>query len=233
MTSPAEERLRLKAEAMLRRRHPDARIIHELVLAQGDARIDLAAVTPDLVVLAEIKSEKDVLTRLPHQAEMADRVGDDFLVVTVERHAEEIERLGKSKSNDLVDVVRKGVVIGQSYVKNPDFIPALRGLQLFVEDGEGLLRRDRYGARLVTARLVNPAARLRMLWAAELQHIAAPLGAGPRWNREACVWAICEHMTGGEIRRAVCARLRARAFPRADAPIFSPRAPTMIEGLAA
>ncbi len=42
--SVAEERIRAKVEAAFRRRWPEARIIHELVLDQGGVRIDLAAV---------------------------------------------------------------------------------------------------------------------------------------------------------------------------------------------
>lgn len=86
MASEAEERIRLKCEAALRQQFPDARIIHELVVRQGSCRLDLAAVTPNRVVLVEVKSERDVLTRLPQQMKEAREVADLFRVVVAERH---------------------------------------------------------------------------------------------------------------------------------------------------
>lgn len=62
--SDAEERIRAKVEAELRRQFPTARIIHELVLSSGVSRLDLAAVTRDQIIVAEIKSERDTLSRL-------------------------------------------------------------------------------------------------------------------------------------------------------------------------
>jgi hypothetical protein len=53
-----------------------------------------------------------------------------------------------------------------------------------------------------------------MLWADELQAISGLSKA----RRDLYAAHIVETMTGGEIRRAVCAALRQRQFPRADAP---------------
>ena len=91
MASAAEERLRGKAEASLRRAWPDARIIHELVLKQGGNRIDLAAVTPDRLVVVEIKSELDVLHRLEAQVEAALKVATEVWICCTARSIDKIE----------------------------------------------------------------------------------------------------------------------------------------------
>jgi hypothetical protein len=49
MASAAEARIRTKAEALMRREWPDARIIHEFDL--GGVRLDLAAVTPERLIM--------------------------------------------------------------------------------------------------------------------------------------------------------------------------------------
>ncbi len=86
MASEAEERIRIKAEAALREVYPNARIVHELMLRQGGCRIDIAAITPNRLIAVEIKSERDVLTRLQEQARQAREVADGFLVVLTEKH---------------------------------------------------------------------------------------------------------------------------------------------------
>src|SRR5207237_1641615 len=93
MGSAAEERIRAKAEVMLRATFPDARIVHELVLQQGGVRIDLAAITPDRLVCVEVKSERDVLARLPEQVAAMRRVCDAWCVVTAEKHLDECRRI--------------------------------------------------------------------------------------------------------------------------------------------
>lgn len=84
--SAAEERIREKAVAAMRRRWPSARIVHELQLEQGGIRIDLAAVSEDFLALAEIKSERDVLKRLPAQISRAMAVADEVWIVIAAKH---------------------------------------------------------------------------------------------------------------------------------------------------
>jgi hypothetical protein len=91
--SEAEERIRGKAEALLRKAFPTARIIHELVLRQGGVRIDLAAVTPDRLICVEIKSERDVLTRLPAQVAAMRQVCDAWRVCVADKHVEKCRPL--------------------------------------------------------------------------------------------------------------------------------------------
>lgn len=194
--SVAEERIRAKAEAMLRHLFPDARIIHELVLRQGGVRIDLAAVRPSYIAALEIKSERDVLTRLPGQVRAAMDVVDLFGVCVAAKHA---EKVGPAYSDVAV-------------VELP------WGAHLLVEDENGFdlktynaFHQDGWRHR-AEPRLCNPAARLEMLWADELRLIARR----PKLSRQPAKRHICETMTGRQIRDAVCAALRARPFPRAD-----------------
>lgn len=91
--SAAEERIRLKAEAAMRAAFPHARIIHELMAMQGGCRIDLAAVTPDRLVLVEVKSERDVLTRLARQRDQARDVADLFRVVVADKHVDKAREI--------------------------------------------------------------------------------------------------------------------------------------------
>jgi hypothetical protein len=59
----------------------------------------------------------------------------------------------------------------------------------------------------------NAPARLSMLWADELRLLAK---SGPNATRSHSILSASEYMTGNQVRRGVCAALRARSFPRAD-----------------
>jgi hypothetical protein len=221
--SIAEERIRAKAEAHLRLAFPEGRIIHELVTANfGPSRIDLACVTHDMIIGLEIKSERDVLDRLARQYKHALAVCDHYAVVTTPEVADKIEWLQRSTTDDYEPI--PGMPGCMRGVANPDFVPEIRHLEIFRERGDGLDvgyhawadPNHPYRSRWLEVALRNPADRLAMLWAAELRLIAAPLGAKSNWSGGRSIRAICEEMTGRQIRRAVCAALRQRAFPRAD-----------------
>lgn len=190
--SEAEERIRLKAEAALRAEWPSARIIHELVLQQGGVRIDLAAVTPDRLIVVEIKSERDVLTRLERQIKAARAVADGVLVVVAEKHVEKAR-------------------------------PIVGWLGCCAEDD--VTRTVRMETRRVHEATCNAPARLDMLWADELRIVA-----GTKGNRSYAIRHASDNMTGAEVRRRVCAALRARFFPRSDAPVLSELFPASLLG---
>lgn len=80
------------------------------------------------------------------------------------------------------------------------------------------VREFRRGERSVMAARCNAPARLSMLWANELRRIA---GLGSRSTREAAITHAADTLTGAEVRKAVCAAIRARSFPRADPPVLS------------
>ncbi len=54
-------------EPELRKRYPDARIVHELGLRYSTRRIDMAAIRPAQIICVEIKSSRDVADRLEAQ----------------------------------------------------------------------------------------------------------------------------------------------------------------------
>lgn len=74
------------------------------------------------------------------------------------------------------------------------------------------------GTRHVHAATTNAPARLAMLWASELRTVAR---THSRCSRQFSIVKAADEMTGAEVRRAVCAAIRAREFPRADPPILS------------
>ena len=81
----------LLADQRLRSADPDTRVVEELGLCQGLARVDLAVVNGTIHGY-EIKSEKDTLARLPHQAELYCRVLDYVTIVTARAHAHKIRK---------------------------------------------------------------------------------------------------------------------------------------------
>lgn len=187
MASQSEERIRLKAEAALRASFPDARIIHELVVKQGSCRLDLAAVTPSRVITIEVKSERDVLTRLPDQCAQAGAVSDLFMACVTTKHLDQAREL-------------------------------VGWLNAATEDNISSELSSRWCQRRVMQGLCNSPARLEMLWANELRVVAE---SGGKANRTDSIIRASEYFTGSEVRKRVCAALRARHFPRADPPIFS------------
>jgi hypothetical protein len=184
--SVAEERIRTKAEAALREAWPAARIIHELVVAQGGCRIDLAAVTEDRIIAVEIKSERDVLTRLERQLRESRRIADCVIVVAADKHLAKVR-------------------------------PIAGWLDCCGEDD--VARCLRHEIRRALEGTCNSPARLAMLWAEELRLVA---GTGPKATRSYSIRHASDYLTGSEVRRRVCAALRARGFPRADPPVALP-----------
>lgn len=185
--SAAEERIRAKAEAALREAWPSARVVHELMLRQGGCRVDLAAITPDRLIVVEVKSERDVLDRLKRQAEQAVEVADGFCVALAEKHWRKAWE--------------------DRHVSISDAAP---------EDGI-LLNLQRNQRRVYEATCNSPA-RLDMLWASELRRVAM---SGAKAARGYSILKASDELPGAEVRRRVCAALRARPFPRGDPPVLS------------
>ena len=216
--SLAEERIRAKAETLLRQRWPDARIVHELVLQQGGVRIDLAAVGPDFLALVEIKSEKDVLDRLPRQLTRASKVADEVWICVAEKHHAKVEAMRgwwwrQAEEGTGVDAL----------IRRARYGDCMRGVRVFVERDGGNLQPD-HASLTVRRNLADPRALFDLLWAEEMRsalsrHFAdAPLPAvSSKLTRDYMTRVAVESMSGREIRRAVCAQIRDRHFPRADA----------------
>lgn len=233
--SEAKERVRMKAEAAMRIRWPEARIVHELVLEQGGCRIDIAAVGPDFLAVAEIKSERDVLKRLPAQLQRATQVADEVWVCIAAKHAEAFRGRLLPHYISGPPQPRKPPLTGLwcAHEANPDRIPELDQCRIHVEEGGGLFMWPD-GAWGAERRIVDPRARFDLLWAAEMVAALRPLAAPTAPRNYLTRWAV-ENLTGAQIRRAVCEQIRSRPFPRADAAIErSPpsRAPDLYRGAA-
>jgi hypothetical protein len=84
-------RRRLRSDERLHPSDPDTRIVEELGLCQGIARVDLAVVNGTIHGY-EIKSERDNLARLPGQAEIYSRVLDYVTIVTAPTHANNVRK---------------------------------------------------------------------------------------------------------------------------------------------
>lgn len=235
--SAAEERIRAKAEALLRERYPDARIVHELVLDQWGVRIDLAAVRPDELIAVEIKSERDVTKRLSAQVTTALKVAQRIWVCAAPKHEIYLRSAMEAHRRVMFDtprtVRRRGTVLEVQYKleDNPDHIPYLASCSLLIEVETGFEPLDGWRTGLSRRLLSEPAAQLQMLWAEELRTLCGwgRLGVGSKTTRTAAIELAAEHMTGGEIRKGVCTLLRQRPFPRADAPIV-PASPKWAPG---
>lgn len=86
--------IRRRLDAVVHRLHrdeADTLILHELVLCQGAARVDLAVVNGSLHGY-EIKSEADTLERLPGQRAIYCRTLDFVTIVTSDRHARKVKQ---------------------------------------------------------------------------------------------------------------------------------------------
>ncbi len=83
--------IRKKLHERLRKNHPQAdnRIVDELGLCLGAARIDVALINGKLHGF-EIKSERDTLKRLPEQAAVYNKIFDCITLVSSPKHIDKI-----------------------------------------------------------------------------------------------------------------------------------------------
>lgn len=215
MASLAEERIRAKAEAMMRAYYPGGRIVHELQCGQGEHRLDLACITTDRIVLAEIKSEKDTISRAEKQLIKATSVANEVWLCIASEHEAKVED-------------------ARAYWKRPfeEWDEAqydsrvYRGVKIYIE-------RDKEKPALSPSWKINnassfdlapdPYQQFDLLWREEMVSAIALLFGGASipgmeksLTRGKLIRLAVEHMSGREMRRAVCQQLRARHFPRAD-----------------
>lgn len=182
MASQAEKRIREKAERLLRQHWPDARIVHEFDLC--GVRLDLAAITEDRLILLEIKSELDTLSRLERQVRFALSIGGPVLVVYASRWAGTIRQY-RFEGDWRIEWIEERD--GPLDVQRP----------LILAEGN-----DRYDNRALMRLLLKP----------ELFALAKPYGAKTRFDVSTLQTIVHENLTGREIRRGVMAALRARHF---------------------
>ena len=217
--SEAEVRIRDKAVALLREALPDARIIHEFAL--GGVRMDLAAVTPDTIVLVEIKSERDKLDRLPDQVRWASALGGEVWVCYHEKWKDDIAK--RCQSQDTSVKIELKAVNGYTHPDNPLYIPALSGCVLLSETADTPLTPDRWTRdprdRRHRQDSFDNRRLLDLIHKPELLALSKPHGGKSRMSSCDLTRLCHEHMTGAEIRKGVLAHIRAHHFFWADPPI--------------
>lgn len=200
--SASERAIRDAVATFLRRELPQARIIHELVC--GGSRADLAAVERERVLLFEVKSEKDVLARLPTQLRDFTGCAHGTVLIAHEKWFD------KTPYNN-----------GNLRLAWPHRSEWRCDVWVYPETTPDPYRS--YQWRLPRPSLAQPhaAALLGLLWKDELLAEAARhrIAITARSRVPDIVELMAWHMTGREIAQAVCRQLRTRPFPEADAPI--------------
>lgn len=198
--SAAERLIRDAVADSLRRQLPQARIVHELVC--GSRRADLAAVERDRLLLVEIKSEKDDLTRCDAQMRAFAECGHAALLAAHEKWFDRTPY-----SNGLLRLAWPSDRVRHDHIWCcPEPPPGDPG--------------SMYRWTLPRPTLHQPRAAtiLDLLWRAELMDECARhrVSCSPRSNRDDLITQMAWLMTGREIAQAVCRQLRARSFPEAD-----------------
>lgn len=201
----AELALRECVEAFCRRRWPDARVCHEMVMGGGRVRADVVAIGDAHIAAFEIKGEYDDTTRLLHQVGMYQLcVPEVWMVVPVGRHAEDARVL-----RHLLPSLGLLVGAGQSARNHYDF------------DGKdfGLVVEAEPAPRPVHVDLM-----LQMLWRDELASACDRLriSRGKKATRKTMIEDL-KALPAADLQAAVCHELRRRdALWRADPPKSSP-----------
>lgn len=192
--SQSERSIRNAVVSRARALWPDARIVHELNVEHGQVRADVAAVTPDQLILFEIKSERDKLHRLSNQLRQFGPVCHHVIVAAHEKWC------------------------GGSQLPNGDVDPIIR----FAGHGHlWVYPRVHFWSKPWPPTVPWPHRMLRLLWTEELRDVASSFqidGANRRSGHDLCR-DLALTLTGQQIEHAVCATLRQRPFAEADPPI--------------
>lgn len=199
-TSQSERDIRNAVVTRCRELWPTGRIIHELNVEQGTVRADLAVVTIDKLVLLEIKSERDTLSRLPNQLRHFHPVCHGIIVAAHERWCR-----GSRYPNCDIDPILRHAQCNALLWQHPE--PAEKWGMRFWSTPHAVAR-------------PWPHRMLRLLWTEELQDLAGRYGikakriAGYKLADELALM-----LPGRDVEQAVCRALRVRAFAEADPPV--------------
>jgi hypothetical protein len=118
-------RQKLRDDERLHSGEPDTRVVEELGLCKGIARVDIAVVNGSIHGY-EIKSERDTLARLPGQIDIYNRALDFVTIVTSPTHVEKIDKLVPSWWGIWIaieDDKEFGLEITREPCPNPNIIP--------------------------------------------------------------------------------------------------------------
>lgn len=220
--SSAEGEIRTAVVDRLRIIRPNARIMHEVNCACfGPNRIDVIAVDTAEIIAVEIKSEKDKLTRLAAQIASMRTMSHHVIAALHEKFLVEWERPTNESS---AHYERDGQFWMRDVPREArDAIPWVfperrRTMQADVHPSHDRLAVwKRPDDKFQSANLGC----LDMLWAEEMRLFCQMNGlhVTARSSRGSMLPLIRWNCTGGQITKGVCAILRARKCPEADAPI--------------
>ena len=161
--------------------------VHELGILRGSSRADLAVVASEALLLVEIKSEHDSLTRLPGQVEAYSAVADLAMLAVAPAHVARARALA------------------------PDWW----GLVVVSPDERGGLVVQELRPPALNPRL-DPRALAELLWREDVLRILAPRRRGLSRLRRDALWdLLVEELGTEELRREVRQELRRRHVSRA------------------
>jgi hypothetical protein len=186
--SAEELAMRAMMDAELRYAFPQARIIHELGLRYSTNSIDIAAVTAHQIIGVEIKSSRDTLDRLEKQVRAFAPFCSLVFIAVAPRWVDQAQRIAERCGAPNVIVEACCAATGRIVV-DPFWVAH---------------RTQRHGWAL---------RQLDALRVSELEIVAAQFGVAPRSSHAKLVDSLCDHLTGREVRRAVCDTLRHRVSP--------------------
>jgi hypothetical protein len=199
----AELALRNSLEAFCRKRWPDARVCHEMMMGERRVRADVVAIETAHIAAFEVKGEYDDTTRLLHQVGMYQLcVPEVWMVVPVGRHAEDARIL-----RHLLPSIGLLVGAGQSKANHYEF------------DGKDF---DLVVEAEPQPRVPHIEMMLEMLWAAELRSACdrQRIVLSKKPTRPEMIKKLLE-LPPFTLQVEVCTELRGRdAIWRADAPII-------------
>lgn len=193
--SDAELEIRTAVVERLRKIRPEARIIHEINSGAG-TRIDLLAVSPDEIIAVEIKSEKDVTTRLEKQYRAMRGVAHHVIIAYHKKH-------------DIDGVPR------HCHWRYPE-----EAMNMPDVHGGGYDWNWKWTEPKVLAGATLPYDAIHILWKAELLRVADFHGVKIKkyWPCRKLIDAIRWTLTGKQVTLAVCESLRNRDALEADPP---------------
>ena len=217
--SEAEAEIRDPVVCRLRELMPSARIIHEIQCATwGPNRIDVLAVTDRKIVAVEIKSSKDKLDRLPKQISSMNSCAHHVIAAL---HSKFFRIIETPNAGTWIDHPKEA---GASQVWGFD-LPEANGVEQY--------RRHELSSRWDKPSSCPPDGAIDMLWRKELREIAARRklhSATSRLTIPELIDVIKWNMNWSEITAEVCAALRRRECPEADAPVVGQVSGPLLDG---
>lgn len=219
--SSAEAEIRDAVVERLREIRPKARIMHEVNCSLwGPNRIDVLAVSPAEIISVEVKSERDKLDRLPAQIASMLTMSHHVIVALHEKHlVEREEPTNKWAAHYERDgIYRIKEIPQEASGAIPWVYPERWRAMMNVHQGFDRLANWRHPDQVTQRANIDS---IDMLRVGEMRVFCEIMGipAGKRATLTSILPLIKWTCTGEQITKGVCAVLRARECPEADAPL--------------